>query len=118
MLRQSELTLNLLRTSRINPKLSTLAYVNGVYNFNKIPLALPGTKIIMRSKPNQRASWNYHGLEEFYVAPVPDHYRCLTCYLPKTRSEVIAGTVKYIPHYIFLFLKLLWMVMLRKLQMI
>ena len=29
LLRQSELTLNLLRTSRIKPNLSTLAYVNG-----------------------------------------------------------------------------------------
>ena len=56
LLRQSELTLNLLRTSRINPNLSTWAYVNGVHNFNKMPLAPPGTKIIMHSKPDQRAS--------------------------------------------------------------
>ena len=100
MLRQSVLTLNLLRTSRINPNLSAWAYVNGVHNFNKIPLAPPGTKIIMHSKPDQRASWEYHGLEGFYVAPAPEHYRCLTCYLPKTKSEVIADTVKFIPSYI------------------
>ena len=100
LLRQSELTLNLLRTSRINPSLSAWAYVNGVHNFNKVPLAPPGTKIIMHSKPDQRASWDYHGLEGFYVAPAPDHYRCLTCYLPKTKSEVIADTVKFLPRYI------------------
>ena len=39
-------------------------------------------------------------MEGFYVAPAPDHYRCLTCYLPKTKSEVIADTVKFIPRYI------------------
>ena len=54
----------------------------------------------MHSKPDQRASWDYHGLEGFYVAPAPDHYRCLTCYLPKTKSEVIADTVKFLPRYI------------------
>ena len=54
----------------------------------------------MHSKPDQRASWNCHGLEEFYVAPAPDHYCCLICYLPKTRSEVIADTVTFIPRYI------------------
>ena len=54
----------------------------------------------MHSKPDQRASWDYHGLEGFYVSPAPDHYRCLTCYFPKTKSEVIADTVKFIPRYI------------------
>ena len=75
-------------------------YINGVNNFSKVPLTPPGTKIIMHSKPDQRACWNYHGLEGFVVAPAPDHYRCLICYLPKTRSEVFADTVKFIPHYI------------------
>ena len=39
-------------------------------------------------------------MEGFYVAPAPDHYRRLTCYLPKRRSGVIADTVKFIPRYI------------------
>ena len=71
-----------------------------VHDFNKISLAPPGTNIIMHSKPDQRASWDYHGLEEFYVTLAPDHYCCLTCYLPNTRSEVIADIVKFIPRYI------------------
>ena len=82
LLRQSELTLNLLCTFRINPNLSAWVYVNGVQIFNKIPLTPPSTKIIMYLKPDHRASWDYHGLEGFNVAPVPDHYRYLTCYLP------------------------------------
>ena len=44
---QAELTLNLLRTSRINPNLSAWAYVNGIHDFNKSPLAPPGTKVVM-----------------------------------------------------------------------
>ena len=42
LLRQCELTLNLLRTSRVNTKLSAWAYLNGVFDFNKTPLAPPG----------------------------------------------------------------------------
>ena len=34
---QSELTLNLLRTSRVNPKLSAYAYLFGNFDLNKTP---------------------------------------------------------------------------------
>jgi len=54
----------------------------------------------------------------FYVAPAPDHYRCLTCYLPKTKSEVIADTVKFLPRYIPIPETSFWMIMSRKRQMI
>ena len=45
------ITLNLLRTSRINPKLSAYAQLHGAYNFNRTPLAPPGTKIIIHDSP-------------------------------------------------------------------
>ena len=67
LLRQSELALNLLRTSRINPNLSAWVYINGVYKFNKMPLAPPGIKIIMHSKPDHRVSWEYYGLKGFML---------------------------------------------------
>ena len=38
------LTLNLLRPSRINLKLSAYAQLHGAFNFNRTPLAPPGTK--------------------------------------------------------------------------
>ena len=41
LMMQCELTLNLLRTARINPKLSSWAYFNGIFYFNKTPLAPP-----------------------------------------------------------------------------
>ena len=75
LLRQSDLTLILLRSSRTNPNLSVWAYVNGIHDFSKVTLTPPGTKIIIHSKPAQRTSWTYCGLEGFYVAPAPNHYR-------------------------------------------
>ena len=41
------LTLNLLRTARVNPKLSAHVYLFGEFNFNATPLALPGTKVLV-----------------------------------------------------------------------
>jgi len=61
LLPQAELTLNLLRNSRLNPKLSAWAYLFGNFDFNKCPLLPPGTKIILHAKPGKRASWAFHG---------------------------------------------------------
>ena len=97
---QAELTLNLLRTSRVNNKLSAWAYLNGVHDFNKYPLAPPGTKVIIHKKPSDRKSWQFHGEEGFYIAPALNHYRCLTCYIPKTRQEKISDTVTFISKHV------------------
>lgn len=52
LLPQAVTTLNLLRQSRINPKLSAYAQLNGEFNFNATPLAPPGTKVIVHTKPS------------------------------------------------------------------
>ena len=97
LVRQGELTLNLLRNSRVNPKLSSWAYIFGSFDFNSTPLAPPGTKVVVHLKPHKRASWDPHGVSGFYTGPAMHHYRCYTCYIPKTRSERITDTVSYIP---------------------
>ena len=66
-LQQSELTLNLLRTSRVNPKLSSYAYLFGNFDFNKTPLALLGTRILIHAKPNKRDSRSFHGEDGWYI---------------------------------------------------
>ena len=43
LLDQAELTINLLRNSRVNSSLSAHAYLHGIHAFNKVPLASPGT---------------------------------------------------------------------------
>ena len=53
LLPQAEITLNLLRKSRMNPKLSAYAQVHGAYDFNRTPMAPPGTQVITHEKPNQ-----------------------------------------------------------------
>ena len=57
------LTLNLLRPSQINPKLSDYAQLHVDFNFNGTLLAPPGRKIIIQDKPAIRGSWATHGYE-------------------------------------------------------
>ena len=92
--------LNLLRNSRSNPNLSSWASLHGQHDFNKVPLAPPGTKILVHNKPQHCGSWDYHGTEGWYIEPTFDHYRCLKCYLPLIRTEIVSNTVRLIPKHI------------------
>ena len=97
LLFQAELTLNLLRSSHVNPKLSAYAYLNGNFDFNKTPLAPPGTKVVVHLKPDQRASWAYYGEEGWYISPSMEHYRCVKCYLSSTARERDVDTLQFFP---------------------
>ena len=97
LLIQAEITLNLLRNSRVNPHLSSWAYIQKPYDFNKMPMAPPGTKIVAHSKPQKRASWAYHGQSGWYIGPAPEHYRCVKCYMPTTYREIVTDIIKFIP---------------------
>ena len=97
---QAELTLNLLRNSRINPNLSAWAYLFGNHDFNKVPLAPPGTKVVLHAKPTNRKSWAVHGEQGWYIGPAFQHYRCIKVYIPKTRAERITDTAALIPHMV------------------
>ena len=78
------LTLNLLRPSIINPKLSAYAQLHSAFDFNRTPLALPGTKIIIPDKPAIRGSWATRGYEGWYIEPALNHYCCHTVYANHT----------------------------------
>ena len=74
LLPQIQITLNLLRNSRVNPALSSYAYLFGNYDFNKALLAPVGTKVISHLKSDKRASWEYHGEEGWYISISIEHY--------------------------------------------
>merc|ERR1711884_545352 len=66
---QMELTVNLLRNARVNPTLSAWSYLFGPFDFNKTPLAPPGTKLVIHKKPANRKSWDFHGEDGYYIGP-------------------------------------------------
>jgi hypothetical protein len=53
LLPQATITLNLLIKSRINPRVSAYAQLNGNFDFNRTTLAPPGTRVIAHEKPDQ-----------------------------------------------------------------
>ena len=94
---QAVLTLNLLRTSRINPKLSAYAQLNGQFDFMRTPLAPPGTQVLLFEDPTTRKSWAPHGKSAWYVGPAMEHYRCYKFYVPETNRLRTAATAKFFP---------------------
>ena len=98
LLIQVVLTQNLLRNARVNPKLSSHAFLHGNFNFAATPLAPPGTKTVVHIKPKERNSWGYHCKDAWYIRPSPEHYRCVRCYIPTTHAEVDSDTVQFFPH--------------------
>ena len=97
LLDQAELTLNMLRTSRINPNLSAHEQIHGTHDFNATPLAPPGTRCIAHEKSSQRGTWAPHGQPGWYVGAAPEHYRCYQIYIPKTQGTRICDTVEFFP---------------------
>ena len=99
LLQQAEISINLLRSSRKNPKLSAYALLKGEFNFNKTPLAPPGTKALVFSDPDTITSWETHAKDAWYVGPALNHYRCFRFWMPKTKAFQIAKTAKFFPTY-------------------
>ena len=97
LLPQAELTLNLLRPSRLNPKLSAYAQLEGTFDFNRTPLAPPDTRVIVHEKPTQWRTWAPHGIDGWYIGPALDHYQCYRVWIPSTHAERIADTIQFFP---------------------
>ena len=100
LLDQAFITLNLLRTARVNPKLSAHTYLFGNFDFNSTPLAPPGTKVVTHINVDNRPTWGARGKEGWYVGPSLNHYRCVGCFIPTTRAEIDTNTATFIPKHI------------------
>jgi hypothetical protein len=98
ILPQAEITLNLLRTSRLHPQLSAAAHFHGLIDYNKTSFAPPGCKIIAHEKPEKRCTWAPHGQHGYYLGPAMHHYRCQNVYISATASERIVDTLEFFPH--------------------
>jgi hypothetical protein len=102
ILPQAVMTLNMLITSRINPKLSAAMHIFGQYDFNRAPMAPPVTRIIDHETQGRKRTWAPHGQDGWYIGPALEHYRCYTVYITKTISNRIVETVEFFPQKITL----------------
>ena len=97
LLPQAEITLNLMRGSRINPKLSAHAQMHGHFDFNRTPLAPPGIRVLVHIKPSERTTWSPHGADGWYTGPALESYRCYTVWLWETRATRLCDTLTWFP---------------------
>jgi hypothetical protein len=98
LLPQAEITLNLLRTSRLHPQLSAAAHYHGCMDYNDTAFAPPRCKIIAHEKPGKRITWAPHGQHGYSLGPAMHHYPCKNVYISTTASERIVDTLEFFPH--------------------
>jgi hypothetical protein len=97
LLPQATLTLSLMQTSRVNPTISADTQLYGQFDFNRTPLAPPGTRVVAHVNPKAHISWALHGEDAWYVGPAPDHYRCYSVWMTGTNKTIIVDTVEFFP---------------------
>ena len=76
LLAQAKLTLNLFRTSQIDPSKSAYEILEGQFNYNSTPLAPPGTKALIFEPTSRRTAWGPYAVDGWYLGPAMKHYRC------------------------------------------
>ena len=100
---QALITLNLVRTSRIDSSKSAYHQIHGhKFDWNRYPMAPPGTKAVIWLEPNERTSWGTRGLDAWYCGPSLDHYRNCNFYVPKTKSYRISASFDLFPQHCML----------------
>ncbi len=100
LLPQTVLMLNLLRQSNVAPMVSAYQHVNGVFDYNKMPLAPMGCAVQVHENSERRGTWAANSSDGWYLRTSPEHYRCHVIYSKSTRSERISDTVHFKHRYI------------------
>jgi hypothetical protein len=100
LLEPTELTLNLLRQSKVVPKISAFAHVHTHHNYMKKPFALLGCAIEAHVKPDDRQTWDARLDAGFSLGTSVEHHRCFHIYITKTRATRISDTVFFKHQYI------------------
>ncbi len=74
LLPQTVLTLNLLQQSNVASTVSAYQYVNGAFDYNKMPLAPMGCTVQIHERSERRESWAANAVDGWYLQTTPKHY--------------------------------------------
>ena len=99
LLPQVIMTLNMLRRSRLNPGISAYEQVDGIHNFEQIPLAPLGCKVKIHKKTHKRLTYASHSVDWWYLGLEVHHYICYTWYNIDTGGETTPDTIYYFPEF-------------------
>ena len=101
-LAQMQDTMNMLRTSRRNVKVSAYKEMEGPFDFNKTPMSILGTKGVAYLDPDDRASWQPHGVDtlgvnQCTIGCLKCSTRTLEAIVHLVRTNCTQPTAKYPP---------------------
>ena len=71
--------LNMLRQCTIKPEHSAYSFIFGPHDFNRVPLAPLGSKVMMHEGKYVQGIWSNCGIKGFFIRPAHEHYRCYQC---------------------------------------
>ena len=91
LLEHAEITVNLLRVCPAHPRMSAWEGLNGPYDYDAHPLAPPGTAVTIFETPEQRKSWDKHGIKG------PERF-CVECFFLVFRRKTRSTTITHFYH--------------------
>ena len=97
IINQAQDTLNMLRTSRVHPKLSAFHVLEGQPDYNRVPFGPPETRATIINPPELRTSWRPRALDACYAGPSWLHYRCMNFEIPFTGGYQTSAQYKLYP---------------------
>ena len=100
LLVQRELTINLLRQTTLNPRMSAWKYYNLSFDYSATPLGPLGCKIMIHKTSNTRKYLDQWGREGFSVGPALQHYICIQVIDGKTTALIITENAEYLHRYL------------------
>ncbi len=93
LLEPTNLTLNLLRQSKVAPKISAHAHFHRPHNYINKPFAPLGCAIQAHVKPEDRRTWETQSDSGFGLGRSMEHHQCFQVYITKKRATRISDTV-------------------------
>ena len=100
IIKQSQDTLNMLRTSRVHPQLSAFHVLEGQHDFNKVPFGPPGIRSTIFNPPETRGSFGPRALDGWNIGPPWDHYRSMNFKIPSTGGYRTAAQYHLYPNHV------------------
>eukprot|EP00957_Ditylum_brightwellii_P195887 14924977-Ditylum_brightwellii.AAC.1 len=64
----------MLRSCRLNHKLSAYLSLEGIHDYNAHPVAPFGIEVTVHKTANQQATWGSSGVKGWYIEPTLEHY--------------------------------------------
>ena len=87
----------MMRTCRINPKLSEDAFLEGQHDYNSGPFPPLGWRMLIFEGPDQRFSWGFHAVEGYSIGLAKENYGSYSGLVISTGAGQISDTVVFPP---------------------